>query len=131
MKKTLTLLILSLSIPQMVLAATKYNCSGTEPFWDLNIGTFRIDYRTPGEKGLERERFALTPALGAAGMVKDFVKVYNTVSLTKGVPASITLLKGSCNDGMSDTVYDYHTIFNNNGKVLYGCCSIVKKRHIQ
>jgi len=102
-----------------------FECSGTEPFWGLTIqGNKSIKFSSPE---IKEELFVpvsyITP-LGQEGVTY----IYNTTSKRSKGAAVITILKSACEDGMSNTEYDYTVIIDKiKDKVAFsGCCSMIK-----
>lgn len=117
MKKLIVLLSLVMSASAM--ASTDFSCSGTEPFWDLSIkgnemsyNLFMSDETTKTEEVISRQT--------AIGVSEDYALVVKTAT------SSATIITGECSDGMSDTIYSNHIIYNSGDAVLYGCCNPVK-----
>lgn len=114
MKKTILTLALTLS---SFAAMADYRCAGTEPFWGGTITSNNVTMTTLGESQLNEKIESLKSARGYVSDVAFIVKTKNSTS---------TLVKESCNDGMSDKVWSHHIVFDDGTTVLYGCCSVAK-----
>jgi uncharacterized membrane protein len=117
-KSTLTLLAL-LSLNAFAAAESQLTCFGTEPFWEINISNnnqMRLLY--PGETD---QIFTLIQKTSASGTSGDFafqISGHNTrTELLK-----LNIIKGNCNDGMSDIEYPYNVMVEHQNRLLYGCC---------
>lgn len=107
------------------LRAEGFTCSGTEPFWDLEIGdgSYRLK-ESGGNRSVTLRR--VTPE-SAQGMAKDYVLVYRTRSVDEpSEHMTIVLQKSddsSCSDGMSEGGHPYYAVVVTQHRVLSGCCS--------
>ncbi len=89
---------------------------GTEPFWSVTVTPKGIVYSAPEIKPIT---FPYTKPIQAQGRPEDVAFVYR---LQKGQQQGILMFqKNSCNDGMSDRLYDYSTILYLNNQVRAGC----------
>jgi uncharacterized membrane protein len=89
---------------------------GTEPFWNVTVTPKGIVYSTPEIKPIT---FPYTKPIQAQGRPEDATFIYR---LQKGQQQGIlTFQKNTCNDGMSDRLYDYSTILYLNNQVRAGC----------
>jgi uncharacterized membrane protein len=117
MKKLILLTTFILSFSAM--ASTDYSCFGTEPFWGLsitgNVMTSELNLENESNKSEE-----VVSRQTAIGVGLDYVLVVKTAT------ASATIVTGECSDGMSDTIYTNHIVYNSQNTVLYGCCNAVK-----
>lgn len=93
------------------------NCSGTEPFWNatINTETGKVRIVSPDDlNGLSVN----TKILATAGSTID----YAFVAQSKEILLTVTENK-TCNDGMSDEIYNYSTILIGYGQSPFsGCC---------
>jgi uncharacterized membrane protein len=90
--------------------------AGTEPFWDITVTPKGIVYNTPESKPVT---FPYLPPIQAQGRPEDVAFIYR---LQKGKQQGIlTFQKNSCNNGMSDRIYDYSTLLYLNNQVRAGC----------
>jgi uncharacterized membrane protein len=90
--------------------------AGTEPFWDITVTPKGIVYNTPERKPVT---FPYVPPIQAQGRPEDVAFIYR---LQKGKQQGIlTFQKNSCNNGMSDRIYDYSTLLYLNNQVRAGC----------
>ena len=99
--------------------SASYQCTGTEPFWSLNITSRSIVFKRP-DSTVSYRPVAPRPA---AGRPLDFVSVYSTTTARAPArPLTAVVRRGACSDGMSDTNYRYSVIVLTPGAVYEGCC---------
>jgi uncharacterized membrane protein len=117
--KKLIVLALMLSSVSSFAGIKGYKCSGTEPFFGLSIvgKTLTLNDTVKTTKTL------VDAPLNAAGMSEGFVSVYKN----KKSDINLTIVSGSCSDGMSDNTYDYNMVYTKGSIVLYGCCTQIAK----
>ena len=100
-----------------------YVCSGTEPFFslDINATTGKMIYTSPeNEKGAS---YSVTKPLQARGIAEGNVVVFKVKkSYVSAILLSSTVAGKTCSDGMSDNEYSYHLVYTNRQTVMYGCC---------
>jgi len=108
----------------------KLKCSGTEPFWSLNLaGNFAIYNGTDLESGdwLENEKLeklATYPIVQSGPENWSTTLKFNTDG--KNITAIISRAVPMCNDAMSNLLFPYQVIMLK-GRVprpVYGCCQI-------
>jgi len=97
-------------------------CSGTEPFWSLDLADGQASYSTPEEKALA---LSAGPWMMASGQTGRFaVKLERDGALGY---AGIWRESSFCSDGMSDIRHPFGTILiRPDGEVLAGCCRRVQ-----
>lgn len=105
----------------MLLPCVPYDfwCSGTEPFWSLQISAQEggIFLKNMGEeRGLAFQWATPTTDGKSRWVYKAAPKASDT-----SVPMEITIVRHSCTDGMSDLRFDYSTEVKIGSKVLRGC----------
>ena len=116
--KTILAIILLTSLTGLVQASDvpQFRCTGSEPFWDLQINNQGILTKTDTPDGNE--------------------EVYNKTKLTKNDLSSIEIeasnegnsslnlkiVKETCDDGMREEIFPYSVQVKNNGKTFKGCC---------
>jgi uncharacterized membrane protein len=114
-----TLITINLAAPSALSirpAPPAAQAAGTEPFWDITVTPKGIVYNTPEGKPVT---FPYTKPIQAQGRPDDVAFIYR---LQKGKQQGIlTFQKNSCNNGMSDRIYDYSTILYLNNQVRAGC----------
>lgn len=97
-----------------------YKCVGTEPFWNMQINADSISIST-----MEGGQFSLPLALNTGAMnAPPASRVINGKDAQHSVTAFIR--EGSCSDGMSDQIFDFHIMSLIDSKALSGCCSAIK-----
>lgn len=93
-------------------------CSGTEPFWSLDLGEGQASYSTPDEKPMA---LSAGPWMMASGQIGRFA-----VGLERDGAlgyAGIWRENDFCSDGMSDIRHPFGIILiRPDGEVLAGCC---------
>ena len=95
-------------------------CSGTEPFWSLQIKGDQARYSESSDASLDRA-FKASPWVAARGLMTPFVVSLQEAS-EKGF-AVVASADGLCSDGMSDTRYPFYgTLIRADGDVVGGCC---------
>ncbi|HUQ13352.1 MAG TPA: hypothetical protein VM055_03665 [Novosphingobium sp.] len=75
----------------------RFAALGTEPFWAADVAGATLTYKTP-----EDQAGQLATVTRTAG--EDFVELRGTLA---GQALTLTVSKGPCSDGMSDTVYPF------------------------
>jgi len=124
--KTLMTFALFTMIAGSVSAATLpvLHCVGTEPFW--GVTTFAkgvVAFDSPAMEG--RSFYPYSSIQEAAGTGPGYAFQIESRDIgNKTIKMSV--VKAECNDGMSDTLYDYNVLVEANGELLYGCCNPVK-----
>lgn len=104
---------LSLSLMSTASFASTVSCFGTEPFWSVSTTKKELMYSDP----VSRTRpLPITSVTQAAGFTEGFAFIVKTES------TRLTVIRGECNDGMSDNVYDYHAVYEMGDTMLAGCC---------
>lgn len=104
--------------------ASNYRCVGTEPFFNIVIdpSSKKLRYSTP--TNVDGTVYAITKSLQADGLQTGNVFMFKGTK--SNVSATLThsnIAGNACSDGMSDTAYTYHLVFNRNLSVQYGCCN--------
>jgi len=95
--------------------APAFRCTGTEPFWSIDISESGITFQTPDAGPVT---YPFTPPINKGDVIEFFT------SLGSGGDQStlkIILRPGTCSDGMSDTVYPYSVEAALDGRSLRGC----------
>jgi uncharacterized membrane protein len=124
---TLTLGTLCLSAPRAAAAADDVTCTGTEPFWKLEISEGEF-YLQDGNKvsGYAELELKVGKPRHASGAEPDAVRVYETTTGGKNgkpVIAIVQKREGSkCSDGISDPVFPYDVVLITPRSVFTGCC---------
>lgn len=114
MKKLIVLALMLTSVSSFA-GIKGYQCSGTEPFFGLSIVGKTLSLNDT----VKTTKTAVDAPLNAAGMSEGFVTVYKN----KKSDINLTIVSGSCSDGMSDNTYDYNMVYTKGTTVLYGCCT--------
>ncbi len=123
--KTFALLVLaSLSFSAAEANAYRLQCSGTEPFWGIQVEDQHIAMSLDGEKSINYFGVRTREAAGMAAGYSFKIEASRGRGAQK---VSLSILRDSadqCSDGMSDRQYPYHVQADVNGMILSGCCSI-------
>ena len=96
-------------------------CGGTEPFWGVKT-QINGDMTFADPATMEVIPYSNTELINADGTSGDFA------FQIKGVDADnkslkLNIFKSACNDGMSDTVFDYTAMVDLEDGILFGCCN--------
>jgi uncharacterized membrane protein len=102
-------------------------CTGTEPFWKLEIWKeelyFQDGNKLSGHSELELKEVKLRNAIGAQ---PDALRIYETKTPGKrGVPVTVILQKREetkCSTSLSDPSFPYDAIVITPRAVFMGCC---------
>ena len=89
----------------------RFTALGTEPFWAVEVDGARLTYRTPENQVGQAAAVTRTPG-------DDFVELRGTLA---GQALTLTVSKGPCSDGMSDTVYAYRVTRRLGDDTQRGC----------
>ena len=89
----------------------RFTALGTEPFWAAEVAGERLTYTTPEDQAGQTVAVARTASAQS-------VEFSGTLA---GKPLALTLSKGPCSDGMSDTVYPLHAVRRLGDEVQRGC----------
>ncbi len=112
-----------IEIPQNItgslLSASEVQCFGTEPFWSINImDQTQITYATPDSEPVT----TFVESIGVSAN-DPRVQMFSAIGFTGVVRPQI------CNDGASDTSYDWalDMLVNDgfNAQLYSGCCQII------
>lgn len=92
----------------------RFQALGTEPFWSVKLGAGTATYTTPeDQKG--------SPAQHAFSFGKDTLRYEWKLDARTLV---LIIAKGTCSDGMSDTVYEWKAALTIDGKTEQGCARL-------
>ncbi len=92
-----------------------FSCFGTEPFWGLRVENNTLSFDNFDSISTSK----IISAKNAEGTTDLFATV-----ITAENQDSLTIVRGECNDGMSDNLYSHHAVVKLKDRVLYGCCEI-------
>ena len=113
MKKGIVAFLFSLLLlPLTGFAKDHFQCSGTEPFWGLTLGSSFTFTR-------EGNNVQIKPVHAS---ISGNTRTYSTETLANATPVKIVIKHQNCSNGMSDQTFDYHVTFNMNGQEFNGCC---------
>jgi uncharacterized membrane protein len=121
------LAIAALGGSSIAASAADFTCTGTEPFWKLEIrdtGVLLQDgNKVSGQSKLTLK--SVKPRL-AAGVPPDAVMVYEAGGSERNAkPITIVVQKreeSKCSNGMSDPIYPYDVIVVTQRVIFVGCC---------
>lgn len=102
-----------------VATPVSYRCTGTEPFWSLDISPAGIVFQSPESSPVT---YPYSASQNNAGSIE-----FNT-SLNIGATKStlkVLLTPGDCSDGMSDIQYPYSAEVVLDGQRLRGCAKAI------
>lgn len=104
-------------------AAVNY-CSGTEPFWNLNISKDKLSL-VDHSGGLVSMTVENKGAKSAAGHLSEYIALYQGRSLEDSNRfMNVIIKRENCSDGMSDTDFPYSVHILSGSLLLSGCCRI-------
>ncbi len=117
----------ALGLWSLAAEAADFTCTGTEPFWKLEIrdkGVLIQDgNKVSGQSKLTLKAVKPRPAAGAA---PDAVQVFEAnTSERNAKPITIVVQKREetkCSNGMSDPIYPYDVIIVTPRVIFMGCC---------
>lgn len=125
MKKIFSLLIVTLVGSASAFASGNYDCSGTEPFWDMQIRGPTISYADPMKK---IPAMKVTEVRTAAGMAPAFLEYIKAKTPAGYLVTATVNANETCSDGMSEDKYSHQVVVHLGGAILFGCCNEVTKR---
>jgi putative lipoprotein len=99
----------------LAVAATppSFTGGGNEPFWSIKVTPKQIVFDTLGGK---KRVFPYVSPQKAQGRIEDSLRWYKL----KG-GHTLLIQQTSCNDTMSDNIYEYSVVLHIDNKVLTGC----------
>jgi uncharacterized membrane protein len=126
MKNQFSSLLVLLSLPLAASEASAYRlqCSGTEPFWGIQVEDQHVTVQLEGEKNV---RYFGVRTRESAGMAAGYSFKIEASRGRGAKRVSLAVLRDSrdqCSDGMSEREYPYHVQADVDGMLLSGCCSI-------
>lgn len=93
----------------------RYRFTGTEPFWGGTIDGPTILYQTPRDQAGK----TIIATVSQEGVTTRYDGTLD------GKPFILKLTRGTCSDGMSDTVYPLHAVLAVRGEPRKGCANPV------
>jgi uncharacterized membrane protein len=123
----LALAALCLSPQPLLAQPADITCTGTEPFWQLEIWKeelyFQDGNKVSGHSELELKEVKLRSVVGTR---LDTVRIYETkTSGKRGIPVTVILQKREetkCSNSLSDPVFPWDAIVITPRAVFMGCC---------
>jgi uncharacterized membrane protein len=106
--------------PSLSTSGKNFVCSGTEPFWSMQIKESDVTLSDPEKKTEYKIGMIKTPAGTGEGYVSVFMLHREAGS---GADVVIRREQKGCSDGMSDTVYTHSVVFAGD-VVMTGCCNV-------
>ena len=130
MKNQFSSLLVLLSLPLAASEASAYRlqCSGTEPFWGIQVEDQHVTVQLEGEKNV---RYFGVRTRESAGMAAGYSFKIEASRGRGAKRVSLAVLRDSrdqCSDGMSEREYPYHVQADVDGMLLSGCCSITDSK---
>jgi uncharacterized membrane protein len=105
--------------PQVKPAANKLVCTGTEPFWSVEITDTNLYVNM-----LDGPQYSVPVTFRQTSANNKTIAVIGGAAGTNNTQTFMQKVS-SCSDGMSDTNYPYSiTAVLNNSKVVSGCCKV-------
>lgn len=112
---TLALFVLLSAQTKSTAAPAAYRCTGTEPFWSIDISPAGIVFQSPEDDPVT---YPYSPP----------AKTGNDVEFTTALQAKsgkstlqIVLVPGNCTDGMSESAYTHFAHVEKDGQKFSGC----------
>lgn len=97
-----------------------YKCLGTEPFWNIQVADSSVEVSALGG-----DKFSVPLTLNTHAMnAPPESRIITASNAEHAVSAFIR--EGSCSDGMSDNMFDYHIMTLVDNKAYTGCCNAIK-----
>ncbi len=98
-----------------VQTSVSFRCTGTEPFWSLDISPAGMVFQTPGSS-------PVTYPFNASKSNGGTLEFNSSVNTETGKSTlKVILTPGDCSDGMSDIRYPYFAEVIRDGQQLRGC----------
>jgi Predicted membrane protein len=105
--------------PPAKAASSTLMCSGTEPFWNINVTDTRLSVNM-----IDGPQYSVPVTFRQTSANNATIAVIAGVAGTNNTQAFMQKVS-SCSDGMSDTNYPYAiTAVLNNQRVVSGCCRV-------
>jgi uncharacterized membrane protein len=117
----------ALCICPMIASAADFTCTGTEPFWKLEIRDKGVLLQD-GNKVTGQSKLSLKSVKprSAAGAPPDTVMVFEAGGSERNAkPMMIVVQKREetkCSNGLSDPIFPYDVIVVTQNVVFVGCC---------
>ena len=93
----------------------QFKALGTEPFWSIEVLDGKLLYTSPEQP----TAVAIEAHMTAKGKHGDGGLMWE--GRMNGKPVTLTIRKGQCSDGMSDTVYPFKSTFTWGERTEQGC----------
>ena len=117
--KKLTFLLMAFASINSFASDLNLTCVGTEPFWEINISSgkqMRLIFA--GASGKDFNIIENTSAEGTSG---DYAIQLRGISAQSDL-IKLNIIKSECNDGMSERIYPFNVLVEQQNQILYGCC---------
>ena len=103
-----------------VVERTKYECSGTEPFFNLEVKnkTIKFTFDTT-------ETYTQTSKSSFVGYTANFAKAitgFRKDANDNIEEISVSILNQSCSDGMSEYIWSHQAVIQKGDQFLFACC---------
>ena len=99
------------TLPRVPVSGQQFQAHGTEPFWSLEVLDGKLLYTSPETP----QAVAIAVSFSNKGMA---LRYSGTMA---GKPVVLTIERGECSDGMSDTVYSHKSTFTWGERTEHGC----------
>lgn len=116
-----------LCLSPIIADAADFTCTGTEPFWKLEIKDSSVLLQD-GNKISGQSKLALKSVKprSAEGVSADMIRVYEATSNERNArPMTIVVQKreeSKCSNGLSDPIFLYDVIVVTQRVIFVGCC---------
>lgn len=92
---------------------SEFNAVGTEPFWSFNASGSTLILSEPGDPSIQTTTYSpITITSSGSSVIMTGSWVYAELNVW------------TCSDGMSETVYDYTSTFNDGTRNYSGCANM-------
>lgn len=105
--------------PPAIAVLTPFLARGTEPFWTFQQTATGAKYSVPGGMmgGIDESYYTTTETLSGTTII------VNATPIATGSLIQVTLIPGTCSDGMSDLAYTYNATLILPSETRTGCAN--------
>ena len=114
-------------------ATPVFSCSGTEPFWSIELKEKEATFKNPFAAREEVRNYEIVKRRGARGGSHVHVVSMQSRAGKPVHPMAVLTRNDTCSDGMSDFTYPYEVILSVDAEddadadgVWHGCCTLVR-----
>lgn len=110
-----------------------FSCSGTEPFWSIELGREKATFKNPFAAKPELRDYEIVKRRRARGGSHIHVVSMQSRAGNPVHPLAVLTRNDTCSDGMSDFTFPYEVILSIDAEtdadadgVWHGCCTLVR-----